>query len=245
LAVFLVLFVLGAIFGKSPEPAPAASPSSTTAAPTTGGTPAPVAETFTVATVTDGATFEVIGSNGTRKTVHVTGVATTGTAGDCFGAESLAWAGSKLAGRPVKLGADTAGSVTVTLADGQDYATLAVQNGYLKSTTAALSAAETAARQAAHGFWGPPCNGSVNLTTPAPQAPEPTSAPPAPSTKAAPKPPPVRTPTPEPPAPKPDTSSAYYANCSEARAAGVTPLHVGDPGYRPGLDRDHDGVACE
>lgn len=37
----------------------------------------------------------------------------------------------------------------------------------------------------------------------------------------------------------------YYANCKEARAAGVTPLRRGDPGYRPGLDRDNDGIACE
>lgn len=40
-------------------------------------------------------------------------------------------------------------------------------------------------------------------------------------------------------------SSAYYKNCSEARAAGVTPLHRGDPGYSSKLDRDGDGVACE
>jgi hypothetical protein len=39
--------------------------------------------------------------------------------------------------------------------------------------------------------------------------------------------------------------SVYYANCSEARAAGVTPLSVGDPGYSPHLDRDGDGIACE
>ena len=39
--------------------------------------------------------------------------------------------------------------------------------------------------------------------------------------------------------------AAYYANCSQARAAGAAPLYVGDPGYRPGLDRDGDGVACE
>ena len=36
-----------------------------------------------------------------------------------------------------------------------------------------------------------------------------------------------------------------YANCSEARAAGVTPLYRGDPGYAQHLDRDNDGVACE
>lgn len=39
--------------------------------------------------------------------------------------------------------------------------------------------------------------------------------------------------------------SAYYANCTAARAAGVTPLHPGDPGYSRKLDRDGDGVACE
>ena len=37
----------------------------------------------------------------------------------------------------------------------------------------------------------------------------------------------------------------YYANCSEARAAGDTPLYRGDPGYASHLDRDNDGVACE
>lgn len=43
----------------------------------------------------------------------------------------------------------------------------------------------------------------------------------------------------------PIPSSAYYQNCKAARAAGVAPLHVGEPGYRPGLDGDGDGVACE
>jgi len=38
---------------------------------------------------------------------------------------------------------------------------------------------------------------------------------------------------------------AYYANCDAARAAGAAPLNRGDPGYRSGLDRDDDGVACE
>ena len=49
------------------------------------------------------------------------------------------------------------------------------------------------------------------------------------------------------PAPSAAVSPAgvYYANCTAARAAGVTPLHSGDPGYRSGLDRDGDGIACE
>jgi hypothetical protein len=43
----------------------------------------------------------------------------------------------------------------------------------------------------------------------------------------------------------PSPSEPYYTSCSAARAAGVAPLHRGEPGYRAGLDRDDDGVACE
>ena len=39
--------------------------------------------------------------------------------------------------------------------------------------------------------------------------------------------------------------SAYFANCSQARAAGAAPLFRGLPGYRSDMDRDGDGVACE
>lgn len=39
-----------------------------------------------------------------------------------------------------------------------------------------------------------------------------------------------------------DTS---YANCAAAWADHAAPLHQGDAGYRSGLDRDGDGVACE
>lgn len=37
----------------------------------------------------------------------------------------------------------------------------------------------------------------------------------------------------------------YYSNCAAARADGAAPLFEEDPGYRRGLDRDNDGVACE
>lgn len=37
----------------------------------------------------------------------------------------------------------------------------------------------------------------------------------------------------------------YYRRCADARAAGAAPIHAGEPGYRPGLDADGDGVACE
>jgi hypothetical protein len=43
----------------------------------------------------------------------------------------------------------------------------------------------------------------------------------------------------------PSTSDVYYPNCTAARQAGVTPILQGQPGYRSGLDRDGDGIACE
>ena len=79
-------------------------------------------------------------------------------------------------------------------------------------------------------------------TNPTP-SPEPTTAEPTPEqTVDA----PVEEPAPEPPAqPEPAPQQAYYSSCREAKAAGAAPLYRGDPGYRSGLDRDGDGVACE
>jgi hypothetical protein len=68
---------------------------------------------------------------------------------------------------------------------------------------------------------------------------------PAPALLAPPPEEPVYVPPPVAPADALPPSSAYYGNCSQARAAGAAPLHVGEPGYRLGLDRDGDGVACE
>lgn len=39
--------------------------------------------------------------------------------------------------------------------------------------------------------------------------------------------------------------AAYYPTCAIARAAGVTPLYAGRPGYGAHLDRDGNGIACE
>lgn len=36
-----------------------------------------------------------------------------------------------------------------------------------------------------------------------------------------------------------------FANCTQARAAGAAPVHRGEPGYGPHLDRDNDGIGCE
>ncbi|MET9325757.1 excalibur calcium-binding domain-containing protein [Tsukamurella sp. NPDC003166] len=60
----------------------------------------------------------------------------------------------------------------------------------------------------------------------------------------------TRTPVPAPPRtvttePTNDSPSAYYKNCDAAKAAGAAPMRRGEPGYRPGLDRDGDGIACD
>ncbi len=68
-----------------------------------------------------------------------------------------------------------------------------------------------------------------------PVARPPVVRPPAPAPVPLPVPPPAPQPAPEP----------YYANCAAVRAAGAAPLYIGEPGYRAGLDRDGDGIACE
>lgn len=44
---------------------------------------------------------------------------------------------------------------------------------------------------------------------------------------------------------RPQPSGVYFRSCAEARAAGYAPLYRGQPGYRPQMDGDNDGVACE
>ncbi|MET0326963.1 MAG: excalibur calcium-binding domain-containing protein [Ilumatobacteraceae bacterium] len=50
---------------------------------------------------------------------------------------------------------------------------------------------------------------------------------------------PPTTPTP------PTTPDTYYENCTAVWNAIGRPLLLGQPGYRPGLDGNDDGVACE
>jgi hypothetical protein len=40
-------------------------------------------------------------------------------------------------------------------------------------------------------------------------------------------------------------NSVFFASCAAARAAGAAPIRRGQPGYRPEMDGDGDGVACE
>ena len=45
--------------------------------------------------------------------------------------------------------------------------------------------------------------------------------------------------------PEPEPQKEFYANCDDAKAAGAATMYKGDPGYRPELDRDKDGIACD
>ncbi|MET4145428.1 DUF1524 domain-containing protein [Arthrobacter sp. UYCo732] len=76
------------------------------------------------------------------------------------------------------------------------------------------------------------------VPAPAAQAPAPVAPAPAPAAPVAPA---AVAPAPVPAAPV----AAYYANCAAAKAAGAAPIFAGQAGYRAGLDRDSDGVACE
>lgn len=82
----------------------------------------------------------------------------------------------------------------------------------------------------------------TSTNTPAPTP----SSTPAPTPTPAPTIAPTPVPTPAPTiAPAPAAQSAYYANCTAAKQAGVAPIYRGQAGYRSALDRDNDGIACE
>lgn len=187
---------------------------------TTTTTPPPV----TVQSVVDGRT--VVLSSGVK--VQVSGLAAPG---ECWAASATDFATKRLVGKAVRVVVQgvpaEAVESSLQLVGGGDYAILAVSEGVARAAAgagAAIEAAEAAARKAALGFWGPSCGGLD--VKPAPPAPQPVVPQP-------------------PPPPQPAPAPAYFANCAAAKAAGAAPLHRGSPGYRAGLDRDGDGVACE
>ncbi|MGW6448553.1 excalibur calcium-binding domain-containing protein [Lentzea sp. NPDC055074] len=191
----------------------------TTTSATTTTTPPPV----TVQSVVDGRT--VVLSNGAKVVLSA-----LAQPGECWATSAVEFATKTLVGKPVQVAASS-----LKLADGKDYAVLAVSQGAARAVAGAESAiqvAETAAKQASLGFWGPSCGGLDVKPAPAPVAPQPVVPQPVV---------PQPEPAPAPPAPAP----AYFANCAAAKAAGAAPLYRGQPGYRSALDRDNDGVACE
>lgn len=123
---------------------------------------------------------------------------------------------------------------------GENIAYVMIKEGYAHEYTyskpykyqAEFKAAYAHARDNQLGLWSPStCSG--NTTQPVKSSavsPKSTPAPkPAIEAKAAPV----------------ASSEVYYKNCTQARAAGVTPIYRGQPGYAKHLDRDNDGIACE
>ncbi|MGX7825717.1 excalibur calcium-binding domain-containing protein [Actinokineospora sp. 24-640] len=216
---------------------PAARPATTIASPTP--TTPPAQAKATVSRVVDART--VLTSAGER--VVVAGLAPPGR---CWSAAATDFTTVTLLGAEVSIvdpaplltaaigDFPTQGTPAVTatllLPDGTDFAAVALHQGHAKPTREASPthhAAATAAGAGAQGLWGQPCLGEDVLPVPVP--------------------PPVALPT---TATKPAPTTAkkpagYYRNCTAARAAGVAPIPLGSPGYRPALDRDHNGLACE
>jgi hypothetical protein len=126
-------------------------------------------------------------------------------------------------------------------ADGWDYSVEAtragaahsyVYGGVPVSRYEAIAEAEREAQNAHRGLWGPPCNGNTSSSR-------------VDSTGAASPASLVQIPAPDAGAAPPLSSSVYYSDCGDARAAGAAPLRAGEPGYISALDRDGGGVACE
>lgn len=251
LSVFGVLFVFALIFGESPSDEPPAAAPTVTVAPTPTSTVPQPAE-YVVAEVSNGNIVKLTGAAG-PKTARVLGLETPPASGEsCFRAEAYDWAKQMLAGKEVLAVVDDSRDVVLSLvlADGTDYVAKALETGHAKyvadvalgSAVSGLRSAESAAKAAGLGLWAEPCGGVITSAPVTQAAPEPQPAPkaePQPEPKPEPVAPPKTTTKTQPPA------AGYYKNCDAARAAGVAPLHRGEPGYRPQLDRDDDGVACE
>jgi hypothetical protein len=177
---------------------------------------------ITVASIVDGRS--VMLSDGSK--AEVSGLAQPGP---CWAEAAAGFARSMLQGQQVRYDRTTG---TLSLADGTDFALLALGNGAgrtIGTPTPGQKEAEGAAQRVPIGLWGAPCGGKDTTATPTPPPPPPPPPPPAPK------------PTTTTPKPKP----VFFANCEEAWRAGAAPIQWGQPGYRVELDANRNGIACE
>lgn len=233
------------VAAETPATSTAAAPATRPPPTTTPVAPAiPPGDDTTVTRVVDGDTIEVTG--GTR--IRFIGIDTpeTSSGSRCFGREATTETERMLpANQRVRLvydvdRLDSFGrtlAYVYTLPDGRFVNLVLARDGFALQATVPpnvahveeFTTAVAEARGAGRGLWAAcPVTASTSSTT-APLAARGAIGP---------------VPTTKPPATAPRVV-ASYANCTAARAAGAAPLHRGDPGYRAGLDRDNDGVACE
>lgn len=233
------------------EPSTKTSTSTTVPAPTLTTTPppapVPTGTPAEVVSVVDGDTVKV-DLGGITTTIRIIGIDTPETVHprepvQCFGAEASLRAGELLEGETVGVEYDgTQGRLDrygrtlayLWLPDGRLFTSVMLSEGFAKEYTYSSHykhrdehlAAERSARSAGRGLWSTDtCGGEVDR----PDDRQPSTA-----------------------ITESDAESGagaagdvYYRNCTEARDAGVAPIRRGEPGYRPALDRDRDGIACE
>lgn len=144
----------------------------------------PVSTTASVLKVVDGDTIDIRDDVRGRLRVRVLGIDTPetkkpGYTVGCWGPEATEFAKSTLLGQRVALVPDPTQDRTdrygrtlayLVRADGRDYSVEAARAGTAKSYVYggvpvgrydAIEAAETEARDARRGLWGPPCNGDT------------------------------------------------------------------------------------
>lgn len=217
----------------------------------------PFTTTAVVLRVVDGDTVDIRDDVRGRLRVRALGIDTPetkrpGYTVGCWGPEATQFAQDSLLGQRVALILDPTQDRTDrygrTLAylvkgDGWNYSVEAARMGaahaYIYDNRpvqkfAEIAGAQQEAKDAVRGLWGPPCFGDTASTPIEEQAGAPAQQSPADDESGiGDYRPPVASP------------GRYYDSCAAARAAGVTPLLIGQPGYRSDLDGDGDGVACE
>ena len=242
--VFAALLVLGGTTSAVAAGRPS-SPSLSSA-----GQSAPVVD------VVDGDTVKA-SLDGKTETIRLIGLDTPETKDpaspvQCYGPEATQRAHQLLDGKTVKVEQDSTQGARdaygrllayVWLPDDRMFEQVMISEGFGREYTydrpyryqPELKAAQATAQSGGQGLWAAStCAGGTARPTPTPAPPTPAPQPPPTAASAAPAPPAA-----------PAGGAAYFKNCTAARAAGAAPLHRGDPGYRPELDRDGDGVACE
>jgi micrococcal nuclease len=144
----------------------------------------PVSTTAVVLKVVDGDTLDIRDDNRGRLRVRLLGIDTPETKKPgftvaCWGSEATEFAKTTMLGQRVALVTDPTQDVTdrygrtlayLVRADGWDYSVEAARAGAARSYVYddhpvsrydAIEAAETEAREAHRGLWGPPCNGNT------------------------------------------------------------------------------------
>ncbi|WP_177229528.1 excalibur calcium-binding domain-containing protein [Lentzea albida] len=222
--IVLVLFTAGcATQVQQSRPVAVEKPAEDTPVTSSASATVPPAQLgISVTSIVDGRA--VMLSDGSK--AEVSGLAQPGP---CWAEAAGKFAAAMLLNQQVRYDRTTG---ALSLADGTDYALLALGNGAGRTAgtpTPAQKEAEGAAQRVPMGLWGAPCGGKETLETSAP-----------------PPPPPVTTTTkPKPATTTPKPKTVFYASCNDVVRAGKAPLYWGQPGYRVELDENRNGIACE